>query len=68
MVGFCLADFIHNVHAFDDFPEDRVLAVEEVVVDEINEELRTAVLGPAFAIERVPRPFWLLAVNSSFIA
>ena len=45
MVGFGLADFVDDVHAFDNLPEDRVLAVEEVVVDEVDEKLQTAGVG-----------------------
>ena len=37
--GLYLADLIDNVHPFDNFPKDRVLAVKEIVVDKVDEEL-----------------------------
>ncbi len=65
--GLYLADPVNDVHPFHYRPEDRVFAVKEVVVYEIDEELAPPVSGPAFAMEMVPRLFRLWFVNSSLI-
>ncbi len=44
-IGFCLRNFINNVHTFCNLPENRVLAVEEVVINKIDEELASPRIG-----------------------
>jgi len=38
-VGLCLTDLVHDIHAFCDLPEDRMFAVEEIIVHKVDEEL-----------------------------
>ncbi len=55
------ADRIDNVHPLDHFPEDRVLCVQVIVVDEVDEELGSASVGTGIchghgpAVVPVPR-------------
>ena len=44
--GLCLADLIDNIHTFHHFPKDRVLAIKEVVVDKVDEELGSSGVRP----------------------
>jgi hypothetical protein len=45
-IGFYLGNFVNNVHAVDNLAKDRMFAVEEVVVDKIDEELTSSGIWP----------------------
>jgi len=43
--GLYTCDFINNVHPFNNFSEDRVLCIKEVISDKVDEELAPSGIG-----------------------
>jgi hypothetical protein len=56
VAGQFVASFngLYNIHAFDDFTEDSVVAIEPWSWDGVKKNWEPPVLRPAFAIENIP--------------
>ena len=60
-------DRVDHLHARDDTSEHGVLGVELRRLADQDEELAAAVLGPAFAIDTMPRRWWIPLISSGIL-
>ena len=58
---------VHNIHAFDYLPDDRIIVIKPEVVDEVHERLATLFFCPFCPLPFFPRRLYHRDKNADFL-